>query len=93
MLVDGKVVDKFQSTLPVGEATPAARGLQGQGRISIHASRGGSDYDRPGGANAGSEFQSTLPVGEATSISDNKAYEISDFNPRFPWGKRPAYML
>ena len=33
-------------------------------------------------------FQSTLPVGEATP--DNISTEVipSNFNPRFPWGKR-----
>ena len=33
----------FQSTLPVGEATAALKGVNGTIRISIHASRGGSD--------------------------------------------------
>ena len=33
----------FQSTLPVGEATSRPRGWFSPGRISIHASRGGSD--------------------------------------------------
>ena len=46
MLVDGKVVDKFQSTLPVGEATGNGRMVQQLRTISIHASRGGSDSKR-----------------------------------------------
>ena len=36
----------FQSTLPVGEATYSPVGYSADGRISIHASRGGSDPSR-----------------------------------------------
>ena|GEM_PF-3123354 len=123
----------FQSTLPVGEATlpvnPERIGIV----ISIHASRGGSDRPVKKSLCSTFLFQSTLPVGEATvqpvkrvavrciSIHASRggsdiikmigfaATKISihasrggsdvvlffsilhlrDFNPRFPWGKRP----
>ena len=37
------VMRVFQSTLPAGEATPDCRKVYKRYRISIHASRGGSD--------------------------------------------------
>ena len=57
---------KFQSTLPVGEATPKAEEVKEPPKISIHASRGGSDSIEPEFSQYRSIFQSTLPVGEAT---------------------------
>ena len=58
---------RFQSTLPVGEATRRVCLCGKVGHISIHASRGGSD----------------LFAGWILSRRKN-------FNPRFPWGKRPV---
>ena len=80
--------------------------------ISIHASRGGSDWASQGLPVSPRKFQSTLPVGEATkgpverfvpsciSIHASRggsdvltiviAELASDFNPRFPWGKRQS---
>ena len=57
---------RFQSTLPVGEATLLLRGLDLLFGISIHASRGGSDIDKNDNIQPIKTFQSTLPVGEAT---------------------------
>ena len=37
-----------------------------------------------------SPFQSTLPVGEATVVANESGNSPIDFNPRFPWGKRPV---
>ena len=34
-------------------------------------------------------FQSTLPVGEATCAETAVVIWLTNFNPRFPWGKRP----
>ena len=56
----------FQSTLPVGEATPKWIDTFGIDAISIHASRGGSDLCIAHEGFAIFKFQSTLPVGEAT---------------------------
>ena len=41
--VEPDVVELFQSTLPVGEATKKFVAKSVLGKISIHASRGGSD--------------------------------------------------
>ena len=58
----------FQSTLPVGGATPSAIPLTSFAGISIHAPRGGSDPMRSLTVRSARLFQSTLPVGGATSI-------------------------
>ena len=83
----------FQSTLPVGEATPTLADMGGVHTISIHASRGGSDLFSPSRCALASLFQSTLPVGEATDYVNNRFSSCKYFNPRFPWGKRPCYLL
>ena len=57
--------------------------------ISIHASRGGSDSAPTTSASICQIFQSTLPVGEATAESRFCLPQTQNFNPRFPWGKRP----
>ena len=64
---DWKADAVFQSTLPAGEATLSAYLLPSLQRISIHASRGGSD-----------------------AIHLVKRSSITNFNPRFPRGKRPV---
>ena len=106
----GNPTERFQSTLPVGEATAFVNRFLGLIEISIHASRGGSDNIFLACREKPDIFQSTLPVGEATvdvsyriqnveiSIhasrggSDYVAFgifgKLSNFNPRFPWGKR-----
>ena len=56
--------------------------------ISIHASRGGSDLLWQITAIPAILFQSTLPVGEATTSTCRCGRCRSNFNPRFPWGKR-----
>ncbi len=61
---------RFQSTLPVGEATAAIFRENGTMKISIHASRGGSDR----------RYR-------------HLRHAVFDFNPRFPWGKRPEIAL
>ena len=122
---------KFQSTLPVGEATLAALWLLHNKSISIHASRGGSDVNYfgpyPGGtisihaSRGGSDlghWEKAVALcisihasrggsdGRITSVSGKFQISIhasrggsdshyrlpgtssTDFNPRFPWGKR-----
>ena len=56
--------------------------------ISIHASRGGSDVAMSTLQSAVFSFQSTLPAGEATMTWDTQSATPTDFNPRFPRGKR-----
>ena len=83
---------RFQSTLPVGEATFISSKCFCKGQISIHASRGGSDPKISYAPFPNWLFQSTLPVGEATRISPMPSGHSDDFNPRFPWGKRPLML-
>ena len=70
---------KFQSTLPVGEATFDLREHQSRGFISIHASRGGSDPNGTSAEITAMVFQSTLPVGEATEHA-NQEYIDTDIS-------------
>ena len=57
----------FQSTLPAGEATGKGIKIDYMDEISIHASRGGSDWRGSCSPAWSPEFQSTLPAGEATA--------------------------
>ena len=59
---------KFQSTLPAGEATKRTASKAEDPRISIHASRGGSDGMLRKEKDTMNTFQSTLPAGEATVL-------------------------
>ena len=56
--------------------------------ISIHASRGGSDVVVIMPSTVVWKFQSTLPAGEATRTCFTLPITRTDFNPRFPRGKR-----
>ena len=56
--------------------------------VSIHASRGGSDFVHPRVHSRRSRFQSTLPVGGATRFPSGYSTPGQGFNPRFPWGER-----
>ena len=58
---------KFQSTLPAREATYHYLPRADIRKISIHASREGSDQENPSRYSDSSEFQSTLPAREATT--------------------------
>ena len=58
-------------------------------QISIHASREGSDESMDELKAIATKFQSTLPAREATNIN-RIVYNIYNFNPRFPRGKRLA---
>ena len=78
----------FQSTLPVGGATPVVGFYAPPPNISIHAPRGGSDRSRCARPESGMEFQSTLPVGGATRRCHRRKPGRPDFNPRSPWGER-----
>ena len=79
---------EFQSTLPAREATCEEVSVYSTQRISIHASREGSDPAGPVNQAKNSVFQSTLPAREATSGIGILRSHVKDFNPRFPRGKR-----
>ena len=78
---------KFQSTLPVGEATNLQTTSRLPQAISIHASRGGSDHRIPRAKALCCDFNPRFPWGKRHKLS-KYMYESFDFNPRFPWGKR-----
>ena len=59
---------EFQSTLPVGGATPKSSSKYNSPSISIHAPRGGSDAPQFISSIVSLVFQSTLPVGGATKV-------------------------
>ena len=79
---------RFQSTLPVGGATPNMAEIISVYRISIHAPRGGSDGSCCSATGTPATFQSTLPVGGATINNAMQVREEINFNPRSPWGER-----
>ena len=78
----------FQSTLPVGGATPHRAIFTVPLSISIHAPRGGSDSQKTGENRTFQTFQSTLPVGGATPRGVTAITNRIYFNPRSPWGER-----
>ena len=82
-------MSSFQSTLPAREATQDERIFYLFRRISIHASRGGSDFRASIPIFNHFKFQSTLPAREATGEVRIIA-KCRNFNPRFTRGKRPV---
>ena len=80
--------DQFQSTLPAWEATEADVLIRDILKISIHASRVGSDGSETTHRAAMLGFQSTLPAWEATAGGPKRESRSAYFNPRFPRGKR-----
>ncbi len=83
----------FQSTLPVGGATPSHSTCRPRQSVSIHAPRGGSDFSPRFRPIFSRWFQSTLPVGGATLLVMVWALSARCFNPRSPWGERLASTL
>ena len=82
------MVSSFQSTLPAGEATAMPSAKKSLSKISIHASRGGSDRASSG------EYPAftVISIHASREGSDSGSMTVSpvsrDFNPRFPRGKR-----
>ena len=70
---------RFQSTLPAGEATPAERTAGYPGKISIHASRGGSDLFLLFPLTSAADFNPRFPRGKRPYESDEyrSAFMIS----------------
>ena len=81
-------LDKFQSTLPAGEATKYLFIFEASHQyFNPRFPRGKRrSINRVYDINA--EFQSTLPAGEATSRTNTWRSSRQYFNPRFPRGKR-----
>ena len=81
---------RFQSTLPAGEATVRIFVNPVGGSISIHASRGGSDLAICINTSIQrwySGFQSTLPAGEATSPVFSSILRWHRFQSTLPAGE------
>ena len=78
---------QFQSTLPVGGATPYSMRIAPQLQISIHAPRGGSDLLSKVYLMPVIHFNPRSPWGERRQIPCASWY-FHDFNPRSPWGER-----
>ena len=78
---------RFQSTLPVGGATPRFLYLRALPWISIHAPRGGSD-----GNERLLQLRRKISIHAPRGGSDVEVYRNAirgvDFNPRSPWGER-----
>ena len=82
-----QLIHGFQSTLPAGEATAQVSARSSAPRISIHASRGGSDLLKIDFLPADIDFNPRFPRGKRLCSSEESII-ISYFNPRFPRGKR-----
>ena len=83
---------RFQSTLPVGEATLHERLADELKQISIHASRGGSDFYLFNIPIPVCYFNPRFPWGKRLYLFRIEYGDIN-FNPRFPWGKRQKAYL
>ena len=80
----------FQSTLPVGGATPLSLCI-GAGRIiSIHAPRGGSD-DAQARYNRLVDISIHAPRGGSDDYHAGHCGHGRHFNPRSPWGERQGF--
>ena len=82
----------FQSTLSVRRATEYDEQANTWLLISIHALREESDTYLQYASQNVYLFQSTLSVRRATLKSCVYSMSNKDFNPRSPWGERPAYL-
>ena len=79
----------FQSTLPVGGATPDDGGGQPMAEFQSTLPVGGATRLAFQTQRFLERFQSTLPVGGATERFFTLIFALPDFNPRSPWGERP----
>ena len=84
----GSTQSMFQSTLPVGGATPAPSGAKSVARCFNPRSPWGERLNRKIFTPGRWMFQSTLPVGGATIAAASPGVRQPGFNPRSPWGER-----
>ncbi len=81
----------FQSTPSVGRATYLhEQGSAIEDPFQSTPSVGRATFSRLGRQHHKHQFQSTPSVGRATSLEGKAIADKSDFNPRPPWGGRPA---
>ena len=85
--------DPFQSTLPVGGATYQMQGTNNGTVISIHAPRGGSDYNTFAYVSRYMLISIHAPRGGSDDASVQRPEYLGDFNPRSPWGERHSRRL
>ena len=85
------ILNLFQSTLPVGGATPWSDQIRPVRWISIHTPRGGSDGHRHHPILSIFDFNPHSPWGERR-FADGGLGDGADFNPHSPWGERPQQM-
>ena len=85
-----KIRIQFQSTLPAGEATEKLNNKTVKSKISIHASRGGSDTSANASGLPQRNFNPRFPRGKRLNPERIFKGTLSNFNPRFPRGKRPS---
>ena len=83
---------RFQSTLPVGEATPLESAEEAYFTISIHASRGGSDQGPAENAHF-LHISIHASRGGSDAVHAGRKPVRFNFNPRFPWGKRRRWSV
>ena len=84
---------RFQSTLPAGEATTFCGDVLLEEGISIHASRGGSDFPPSASCTWPGYFNPRFPRGKRRAVSRKSPLTNTYFNPRFPRGKRQKTAL
>ena len=84
------MLKSFQSTLPVGGATCDQQPAVSPVVISIHAPRGGSDRYNSSNYIATGNISIHAPRGGSDRIITLLFTVLVYFNPRSPWGERPA---
>ncbi len=85
-------VRNFNPRFPRGKRHHQDNLLQHHYHISIHASREGSDTEKPKQSSKYSNFNPRFPRGKRPMDID-KINQTVNFNPRFPRGKRPLGTL
>ena len=73
----------------MGGATNPVRRHVGREPISIHAPRGGSDWEQPLPCSQCDNISIHAPRGGSDHVSGDARLILSHFNPRSPWGERP----
>ena len=83
----------FNPRAPYGARPICLFGLNSKSRISIHAPHTGRDRINPNHQGDKSTFQSTRLIRGATTTQHQKPAKRHYFNPRAPYGARPADVL
>ena len=83
-------IQRFQSTHPVWDATRANRTTGVLLEISIHASRMGCDH-QPADCHSRAGISIHASRMGCDDQGQTKLHQVADFNPRIPYGMRPAH--